>query len=980
MEHGKKTVKDLRVLAKTLGIKPIPRLKKDLISAVVTAEGSNGVEGSKVMKKDATDVPPVIGEVIKCSGAGVTKRKLRESLSEAGLLAAHRSDGLFLSFSELQKICMGHRSDKLEGPKESQLPEIDEEKILAENKFALIIKEQDPDLYEAVKNVATFIPNPRRTLTDAKGSVSLDVEWKPWMTLYDEINDLFAVTDESTGSRMELKEILDFLQDSDAKYPEKATVRSFTALFPVLSYVYAHSNVEFRWLLAFADVDTPFLLSNLVPDDQKHARIPYLLRPVKAMSTSFYGAKLRDIENDNPNDMARLIKYAHRIHIFKHGGDSVYLESYIAKNAALFKTKRHLGVKSIFLEYLRTITPETHTEWMDVALYTLSSLVPTYEYLYKLALTIRKNGFRLTDTVRDLVDRVPQPTALSVVESRYEESKALFGYAILLDRPEVIRKVVQAALATRSPHHPLFSIFRDALMAHSYDIVGDIIKSGLVDREDMYVAILQTLDDENLEIIKEKGFDVDIEDAVRSTILSQGAKETIDGLVKLFKKMVDPKDPPEIIYDSLITFGGDIARVRVLYDRDGNVGWEDGGKGRFVSLMVEYGANVDEESLEAIKLSLVTPSMMPVIEMLIDRGVNVPLKFFVDPSSLIYATKHIKFTPDERITLLTSFHSHRRSDDELIEWVRNEVENNPLMTPEVLGAALSANNFGKMMNSTLSSIFFAAGPVISNDAITDLITQGDYYPLGKLFKEYDLTSYRMERPAFNVFVPSSKRMLMMDDFPEQLSILSAVAVGSDRRFGKKKDFNNQKLLMHLTSLMGTGYKPQSGFLFYLFRAYTFMPRSYDSNNFRTSREQVLREALAAGADPNELLNHTSPLQFLVSLASRPERGNKGILKFKHLLFVDLLLEFGADINSVEGGSTALIEAVKAIQWGNLFLLERLIEAGADLELVDNKGKKALSYADNQGEKGAVALLIKSGASKKPYKYENVTFNPLGRGK
>jgi len=63
MDRSRITVKELRVLAKQLGIKPIPRLKKDLVEAVEAAERSKPAQKKKQVQKKK--------DHIACGGAGV---------------------------------------------------------------------------------------------------------------------------------------------------------------------------------------------------------------------------------------------------------------------------------------------------------------------------------------------------------------------------------------------------------------------------------------------------------------------------------------------------------------------------------------------------------------------------------------------------------------------------------------------------------------------------------------------------------------------------------------------------------------------------------------------------------------------------------------------------------------------------------------------------------------------------------------------
>ena len=164
------TVVNLREIARTLGVHPIPRRKKDIIERI---RSSNNVEKLQDLVKEHKNG-------IRCSGAGVTKAKLLKQLREEGLLGGYRNRGGGLQLSELKKICRESKPNK-----DLPIP-LQEEEILADEHAALI-KERDPDLYSSSKEIIPFIPNPRdllyddgpdesvlRFLSDPKGAIEVE--------------------------------------------------------------------------------------------------------------------------------------------------------------------------------------------------------------------------------------------------------------------------------------------------------------------------------------------------------------------------------------------------------------------------------------------------------------------------------------------------------------------------------------------------------------------------------------------------------------------------------------------------------------------------------------------------------------------------------------------------------------------------------------------------------------------------------------
>ena len=73
-----------------------------------------------------------------------------------------------------------------------------------------------------------------------------------------------------------------------------------------------------------------------------------------------------------------------------------------------------------------------------------------------------------------------------------------------------------------------------------------------------------------------------------------------------------------------------------------------------------------------------------------------------------------------------------------------------------------------------------------------------------------------------------------------------------------------------------------------------------------------------------VLNNTTPLKFFLSLHLRKKKGGKGIIEDRRSEFIYILLEFGADINTVVGGATAFIDATEK---KDTVLIEHLIAMG-----------------------------------------------------
>ena len=124
---------------------------------------------------------------------------------------------------------------------------------------------------------------------------------------------------------------------------------------------------------------------------------------------------------------------------------------------------------------------------------------------------------------------------------------------------------------------------------------------------------------------------------------------------------------------------------------------------------------------------------------------------------------------------------------------------------------------------------------------------------------------------------------------------------------------------------------------------------YKKDGTLKAREE-LAKALQAGADPNE--GGTSLHEAVIG-------GRKDAL--------DLLLDFGADIDAVDGdGDTALIRAcastsINALQ--RVELIERLVERGASIDHMNDRGETALFFAARFADEipEALPVLLRLGA-------------------
>ena len=93
--------------------------------------------------------------------------------------------------------------------------------------------------------------------------------------------------------------------------------------------------------------------------------------------------------------------------------------------------------------------------------------------------------------------------------------------------------------------------------------------------------------------------------------------------------------------------------------------------------------------------------------------------------------------------------------------------------------------------------------------------------------------------------------------------------------------------------------------------------------------EIVRELLERGANPNQIITHTTPLLYAISCG---EGANE---------IVQVLLDNGANPNGTDyRGATALMHASRN---GNIEVVRKLLDKGADPNQQDNHGKNALIY-------------------------------------
>jgi ankyrin repeat protein len=133
---------------------------------------------------------------------------------------------------------------------------------------------------------------------------------------------------------------------------------------------------------------------------------------------------------------------------------------------------------------------------------------------------------------------------------------------------------------------------------------------------------------------------------------------------------------------------------------------------------------------------------------------------------------------------------------------------------------------------------------------------------------------------------------------------------------------------------------------------------------------TIKKMLVNGMDPN------IPFKFSSSNSSRVPLMPVTPLQLavrigKNLKIIKLLLEFGAEVNQIANGSSALLEAVIV---GNCEAVQYLIKQGAALEFKNKQGETPLYKAVQLGYKSCVESLLAAGAQHTPEKFNK--FYPL----
>lgn len=95
-----------------------------------------------------------------------------------------------------------------------------------------------------------------------------------------------------------------------------------------------------------------------------------------------------------------------------------------------------------------------------------------------------------------------------------------------------------------------------------------------------------------------------------------------------------------------------------------------------------------------------------------------------------------------------------------------------------------------------------------------------------------------------------------------------------------------------------------------------------------------------------------------------------IFKKKGLTFLRYLLDAGFDVNAVNNYGTTML--CYAAEWGNLEIAEFLVKNGADANLANSNGSKPLHIASRWGQKDIVKFLLNSGISVNSVHNDNCT--------
>ncbi len=140
----------------------------------------------------------------------------------------------------------------------------------------------------------------------------------------------------------------------------------------------------------------------------------------------------------------------------------------------------------------------------------------------------------------------------------------------------------------------------------------------------------------------------------------------------------------------------------------------------------------------------------------------------------------------------------------------------------------------------------------------------------------------------------------------------------------------------------------------------------------------VRSLINQGTDINAMDNNNATILMLAALGSHVEvvrfllqsgadvnlKGDKGVTALMVGIFansdilVRMFLESGAKVDDKFNGVTALMVASEI---GNLDIVRMLVEAGADINLKNDYGKTALSYAVLKGNVKVIEYLKSKGA-------------------
>ncbi len=114
--------------------------------------------------------------------------------------------------------------------------------------------------------------------------------------------------------------------------------------------------------------------------------------------------------------------------------------------------------------------------------------------------------------------------------------------------------------------------------------------------------------------------------------------------------------------------------------------------------------------------------------------------------------------------------------------------------------------------------------------------------------------------------------------------------------------------------------------------------------------------------------HVSVVEYLISKGGNVNKINKmdttplyEALKNKHEGVASLLTSNGADVNLRKKDGSTLLHISRLMRRGNAAIIDQLIQRGANIDLVNDKGRSALFVASQDGNIDAVHSLIQGGA-------------------